>query len=82
MGTSSTATTPELKGAEMSPVSKTTPVRLSPETKQKVQLAAALLKMTQGELVSEAVDVYLQSRSADLTAATQRAEKLLLPHTR
>jgi hypothetical protein len=48
------------------PVSTDAPLRLPTETKEKVQLAAALLGLRQGELVKQAVDEYIAAHADEL----------------
>ncbi|MFL5963784.1 MAG: hypothetical protein ACJ757_12915 [Gaiellaceae bacterium] len=48
------------------PVSTEAPLRLPTETKEKVQLLAALLGLRQGELVTQAIDEYIASHADEL----------------
>lgn len=61
----------------MSPVSFDAPVRVPTETKEKVQLTAAILGMTQGEFVALAMKEYLEAHRPEIHDAVARAREVL-----
>jgi hypothetical protein len=48
------------------PISTEAPLRLPSQTKEKVQLAAAILGLKQAELVTHAVNEFLETHSHEL----------------